>query len=184
MLICFLLRLSNLYLQTIWIPLFLPDFFKPWLSQYAIHTVGLSEIIAAELQQIRKEAVIGTSKILTVESKDDLRKVSLLSEPLFGGNVKELYKENAEQQQNTFIAQSAASLKSQTHSNFKVPRGAPPKKSKPAKRPPNPLEPPTRGGHSGSGSRRRADSPPLKEPPDQKHTDVSPPLSLPRSNLW
>ena len=44
------------------------------------HSVGLSVVI-------RKEAVIGTSKILTEESKDLLRKSPLLSQLLFGGKV-------------------------------------------------------------------------------------------------
>ena len=69
------------------------------------------------LTQIRKEAVIGTSKILTEEYKDSLRKIPLLSQPLLGGKVREIYKENSEQQQNSFIAQSSVSVKSKMQSS-------------------------------------------------------------------
>ena len=58
------------------------------LAKSIRHSVGLSVLIAAELTQVRKEAVIGTSKILTEESKDSLRKILVLSHPLFGGKLK------------------------------------------------------------------------------------------------
>ena len=45
------------------------------LAKSIHHTVGLPVLIAAKLTQIRKEAVIGTSKNLTEESKDFLRKI-------------------------------------------------------------------------------------------------------------
>ena len=79
-------------------------------------------------------------------------------------------------------------MKSKTQSSdFKIPKGAPPKKSKPTERPPNPPKPlwrgGFRGGHSGSGSGRRGSKfPPLEEPPEV-NTDVSLPLPLSQSNL-
>ena len=158
------------------------------LAKSVRHSVGLSALIAAKLTQIRQEAVISTSIILTEESKDSHRKIPLLSQPLFGGKIKEVYKENSEQQQNSFVAHSAMSMKSKTQSlDFKIPKGAPPKKSKPTKRPPNPPKPHTRGDfrgdHSGSGSGRRGlRFPPLEEPP-KVNTDVSFPLPLLQSNL-
>ena len=150
--------------------------------------MGLSALIAAELTQIRKEAVISTSKILTEESKDLLRKIPLLSQSLFGGKVREIYKENFEQQQNSFIAQSAVPMKSKTQSlDFKIPNGAPPKMSKLTKRPPNPPKPPSRGGlevaiKAQALEEGDRDSPPLEEPPEV-NTDVSLPLPLPQSDL-
>ena len=157
------------------------------LAKSICHSVGLSVPIAAELTQIRKEAVITTSKILTEESKDSLKKIPLLSQLLFGGKVREIYK-NSEQQQNSFIAQSAVSVKSKTQSSdFKIPKGAPPKSPKLQKGPLillNHLQEEVLEVviHAQASEEGDGDPLPLEEPPEV-NTDVSLPLPLPQSAL-
>ena len=104
--------------------------FLQTLAKSLCHFVALSVLLAVELQQIRRDAVIITSRTLTDSSKDSLRKIPLDSTSLFGWKIKEVYKENSEALQNKFIANAANVRKPNGQSSdFQVPK-EPPKKSK------------------------------------------------------
>ena len=87
------------------------------------HSTSMAVILAVELLQARREAAIEKSKILIDASKDKLRSVSISAESMFGGQVTEIQKSNAEAQQQKFIASSLnKNTKPANSDSFKIPK--------------------------------------------------------------
>ena len=127
------------------------DRFLQAVAKSLCHSVALSVLLAMDLQQVRRNVEISTSKTLTDLSKDNLKKVPVgFDTP--EEKSKEIYKENFETEQRRFLAQAAAAQKPLNQSQNK--------RSKPNKKTPKPQ---TRGGfrgaHSGSGRRGKFSSP-------------------------
>ena len=152
------------------------------LAKSLRHSVALSVLLAAELQQIRRDAVISTSKILTDTSKDILRKIPLVSATLFGGKIKDIYKENSEATQNKFIANAANAQKPkaslQTSRFQRSPSLTRSLLILLGKRQEEVIEVLVQA----QAQEGEVDSPPSEEPQGQRNIDVSLPLPCTQSN--
>ena len=71
------------------------------------HATAVSVILATEIFQARRDAVLATSKILLVNSNHELWNVPINSTTLFGNKIKEVAKGNFEAQQQRFLAISS-----------------------------------------------------------------------------
>lgn len=118
------------------------------------HSTNLAVVMATELMVSRREAAINNSKILSQSAIDSLRKVSLMSNTLFGGQVATIQKANSEAITSKFIASSVVqkSKEKKSSQEFKIPKLTP-KKVPPKKEVPKPFPAPRRGGGSFRGSR-------------------------------
>ena len=67
----------------------------------------MSVILATEIFQARRDAVLATSKILLVNSNHELWNVPINSTTLFGNKIKEVAKGNFEAQQQRFLTISS-----------------------------------------------------------------------------
>ena len=133
------------------------------------HSSSMAMILTVELLQVRREAAIERSKILTETTKNKLRSVPIFSEFLFGGQVAALQKSNSEYQQQRFIASSVAQSSQASSSRFKIPKrpnkSSDHRDSSSSSRPQNrrdrggPRRGPRRGG---SGSRGRGQHTPSR----------------------
>ena len=68
------------------------------------HATAMSTILATEIFQARRDAVLATSKILLDSSNHELRNAPINSKTLFGNRIKEVEKGNFEAQQQRFFA--------------------------------------------------------------------------------
>ena len=84
----------------------------------------LSTILATEIFQARRDAVLATSKILLDSSNHELRNAPINSTTLFGNKIREVAKCNFEAQQQRFLATS--SVASSVQQQQKVTYPAPP----------------------------------------------------------
>ena len=71
------------------------------------HATAISTMLATEIFQGRRDAVLATSKILLDNSNHELRKASINSKTLFGNKIKEVAKGNLQAQQQRFLATSS-----------------------------------------------------------------------------
>ena len=94
-------------------------------------------IVALEIFQARRDAVLATSKILLENSNHELRNAPINSKTLFGNKIKEVAKGNFEAQQQRFLATSSVATNIQQQ---KVAYPAPPV-FKRQKQPPKPSRP-------------------------------------------
>ena len=101
------------------------------------HATAMSTILATEIFQGRRDAVLATSKILLDNSSHELRKASINSKTLFGNKIKEVAKGNLQAQQQRFLATSSVAT---TIQQQKVTYPAPPVFKKP-KQPTKPSRP-------------------------------------------
>ena len=97
------------------------------------HATAMSTILATEILQARRDAVLATSKVLL-----ELRNAQINSKTLFGNKIKEVAKGNFEAQQQWFLATS--SVASTMQQQQKVTYPAPPAFKRP-KQPAKPSRP-------------------------------------------
>ena len=71
------------------------------------HATAMSTILATEIFQTRRDAVLATSKILLDNSNHELGNAPINSKNLFGNKSKEVAKHNFEAQQQRFLATSS-----------------------------------------------------------------------------
>ena len=71
------------------------------------HATAMSMILATEIFQARRDAVLATSKVLLENSSHELRNAPINSKTLFGNKIKEVAKANFEAQQQRFLATSS-----------------------------------------------------------------------------
>ena len=71
------------------------------------HATAVSMILAMEIFQARRDAVLAMSKILLDNSNHELRNVPINSKTLFGNKIREVAKGNFEAQQERFLATSS-----------------------------------------------------------------------------
>ena len=99
------------------------------------HAMAMSTILATEIFQGRRDAVLATSKLLLENSNYELRNAPINSKTLFGNKIKEVAKGNFEAQQQRFLATSSVAANLQQQQKVTYP--APPV----FKRPKQPTEP-------------------------------------------
>ena len=72
------------------------------------HATAMSTILATEILQARRDAVLDSSKVLLENSCHALRKSPINAKTLFANRIKEVAKTNFEAQQQKFLATSSA----------------------------------------------------------------------------
>ena len=102
------------------------------------HATAMSTILATEIFQARRDAVLTTSKILLENSNFKLRNAPINSKTLFGNRIKEVAKGNFEAQQQRFLATSSVATTMQQQQKVTYP--TPPVFKKP-KQPAKPSRP-------------------------------------------
>ena len=95
----------------------------------------MSTILATEILQARRDAILATSKVLLGNSNHELRNSPINSKTLFDNKIREVAKTNFEAQQQKFLATS--SVASTMQHQQKVTYPAPPAFKRP-KQPPKP----------------------------------------------
>ena len=102
------------------------------------HATAMSTILATEIFQARRDAVLATSKLLLDNSNHELRNAPINSKTLFGNKIKEVEKGNFEGQQQRFLATSSVATTMQQQQKVTYP--APPVFKRP-KQPTKPSRP-------------------------------------------
>ena len=87
------------------------------------HATAMSTILATEIFQARRDAVLAKSKILLDNSNHELRNAPINSTTLFGNKIREVAKCNFEAQQQRFLATSsvASSMQQQQKVTYPAP---------------------------------------------------------------
>ena len=100
----------------------------------------MSTILATEIFQAGRDAVLATSKLLSDNSNQELRNAPINSKTLFGNKIKEVAKGNFEAQQQRFLATSSVATTMQQQQKVTYP--APPvfKRSKQPTKPSRPQQ--------------------------------------------
>ena len=99
------------------------------------HATAMSTILAMEIFQARRDAVLATSKVLLENSNQELQNAPINSKTIFGNKMKEAAKGYFEAQQQRFLATSSVAITMQQQQI--VTHLAPP----PFKRPKQPAKP-------------------------------------------
>ena len=80
------------------------------LARTTNHSVSLASYLTLEMQQARRDTAIHSApKSLSDIAKMKLRSTSFISDSLFGGQIDEIYKENAEALKNNLISKTVTS---------------------------------------------------------------------------
>ena len=77
------------------------------VAKFIKHAMAMSTILATEIFQTRRDAVLDMSKILLDNSNHQLGNAPIHSKTLFGNKIKEVAKANFEAQQQRFLATSS-----------------------------------------------------------------------------
>ena len=108
--IYFLLLLTSVCSSRLSIPAFLR--LLEAIAKSIKHATAMSTILATEIFQARRDAVLATSKILLDNTNHELRNSPKNSKTLFGNKIKEVAKGNFEAQQQRFLATSSVATTS------------------------------------------------------------------------
>ena len=102
------------------------------------HATAMSTILATEIFQARRDAVLAPSKVLLENSNHEFQNAPINSKTLFGNKIKEVAKSNVEAQQQRFLATSSVATTMQQQQ--KMTYAAPPAFKRP-KQPAKPSRP-------------------------------------------
>ena len=87
------------------------------------HATAMSMILATEILQARRDAVLPTAKVLLENSSHELRNSPINSKTLFGNKIKEVAQANFEAQQQKFMAISSVASTVQHQQKVRVRTG-------------------------------------------------------------
>ena len=85
------------------------------------HATAISTILATEIFQARRDALLATSKLLLDNSNHGLQNAPINSKTLFGNKIKEVTKGNFEAQQQRFLATSSVAITMQQQQKVTYP---------------------------------------------------------------